>query len=165
MVLSYEDKIIIQNDYEEKGWTAYKIWKVHETKNWNYSSVKRLIKKLKETGTVKNDGAPSHRAKSVQEFLEKKLKRRFIRAEEWPPSSPDINPLDYFYWDFVKTKVYEGRFGNAFESEKALKKRIKQVWKECAKDLVTIRKSIKQFVPRLKAIEEKRGKCIKMLFT
>ena len=53
MVLSFEDKIIIQNDYEVKGWTAYKIWKAHETKNWNYSSVKRLIKKLKETGTVK----------------------------------------------------------------------------------------------------------------
>ena len=110
------------------------------------------------------DGAPSHRANTVQDYLTRKLKRRFIRAEEWPPSSPDLNPLDYFYWDLVKKKVYGGRFGNAFESENALKKRINQVWKECTLDLVTIRKAIKQFVPRLKAVEEKHGRCIKMLF-
>ena len=39
-------------------------------------------------------------------FLKQILKRRFIRAEEWPPSWLDVNPLDLFYWDFVKTKVY-----------------------------------------------------------
>ena len=27
MVFSYEDKIIIQNDYEEKSWSAYKRWR------------------------------------------------------------------------------------------------------------------------------------------
>ena len=69
------------------------------------------------------DGAPSHRANTVQDYLTRKLKRRFIRAEEFvPPSSPDLNPLDYFYWDLVKRKVYEGRHGNAFESENALGK-------------------------------------------
>lgn len=25
----------------------------------------------------------------------------------WPPRSPDINPLDYFYWSDLKQKVYE----------------------------------------------------------
>ena len=38
-------------------------------------------------------------------ILFKKLKRGFILAKEWPPSSPDINPLDYSYWDFVKTNI------------------------------------------------------------
>ena len=41
MVFSKEDKIIIQNDYEEKGWSANKIWKDHSSKNWTYTSVKR----------------------------------------------------------------------------------------------------------------------------
>ena len=44
---------------------------------------------------------PSHRSLLVQDFLKTKLKRRFIRAIQWSPSSPDVNPLDYFYWDFV----------------------------------------------------------------
>ena len=35
IVFSKEDQIIIQTDYEEKGWSAYKIWKDH-------SSAKRL---------------------------------------------------------------------------------------------------------------------------
>ena len=43
------------------------------------------------------DGAPSHWSQLVQDFLKTKLKRRFIRAKKWPPSSPDGNPLDYFY--------------------------------------------------------------------
>ena len=45
MVFSAEDKAVIENDYVEKGWTAYKIWKEHPTKNWTRSSVQRLIKK------------------------------------------------------------------------------------------------------------------------
>jgi len=24
----------------------------------------------------------------------------------WPPVSPDLNPLDFFLWDFVKDEVY-----------------------------------------------------------
>ena len=65
-----------------------------------------------------------------------------IRAEEWPPSSPDVNSLDYFLWDFVKTKVYEGRSGKLFASEAELKKKIKSVWNICSKDLIPIRKAI-----------------------
>ena len=57
------------------------------------------------------NGAPSHRSHLVQDFLRTKLKCRFIPAKERPPPSPDVNPLDYFYWKFVKTKVYEGRSG------------------------------------------------------
>ena len=42
-------------------------------------------------------------------FLEKTLKRCFVKYVEWPPSSPDVNPLDYFFWDLAGTKVYQGR--------------------------------------------------------
>ena len=50
------------------------------------------------------DEAPSHRSHLVKNFHKTKLKPSFIRVEEWPPSSPDVNPLDHFYWDFVKPK-------------------------------------------------------------
>ena len=40
------------------------------------------------------DGAPSHRSKLVQNFMKTELKRRFVTSAEWPPASPDCNPLD-----------------------------------------------------------------------
>ena len=51
MVFSSEDKAVIKNDFEEKGWTAYKIWKEHPTKKWVLRSVQRLVNKIREIGT------------------------------------------------------------------------------------------------------------------
>jgi hypothetical protein len=28
-------------------------------------------------------------------------------AQNWPPRSPDLNPLDYHVWGYVKAVVYE----------------------------------------------------------
>ena len=90
--------------------------------------------------------------------------RQLNEELEWPPSSPDVNPLDYFCWNLVKTKEYQGRAGDLFSSEEKLKTKIKAVWKYCATDLKPLRTAIKQFVPKLRAVEEKRGYCIKMIF-
>ena len=68
MVFSNEDKIIIQNDYEEKGWSAYKIWKNHPSKKWDYYSVKRLMKKFRETGSMdRGHGSGRPRTVSTEE--------------------------------------------------------------------------------------------------
>ena len=40
MFFSEEDKAVIKNDYEEKGWSAYRIWKEHPSKGWVESSVR-----------------------------------------------------------------------------------------------------------------------------
>ena len=58
MVFSKEDKIIIENNYEEKGRSVYKIWKDHSLTNWAYTSVKRLLK---------------HFLKMVARLIEKKV--------------------------------------------------------------------------------------------
>lgn len=110
------------------------------------------------------DSAPSHRANIVQDFLKERLCTRFIKSTEWPPSSPDCNPLDYHFWNKIKEKVYEERFGRPFQDVNQLKKKIRKVWPEVANDLTEIRKALKQFVPRLSAVEEKNGNSIKMLF-
>ncbi|EFN88750.1 hypothetical protein EAI_03344, partial [Harpegnathos saltator] len=26
---------------------------------------------------------------------------------EWPPRSPDMNILDFFFWDYLKDRVYK----------------------------------------------------------
>ena len=64
----------------------------------------------------------------------------------------------------MKRKVYEGRHNRPFTSERELIERIKSVWDEFATNKVEIRKVMKQFVPRLKAVEEKQGHSIKTLF-
>ena len=64
IVFSKEDKIIIKNDYEETGWSAYKIWKDHSLKNWTYTSVKRLLKHFKDSGII-NRKEGSGRPRSV----------------------------------------------------------------------------------------------------
>ena len=28
---------------------------------------------------------------------------------DWPPVSSDCNPLDYYFWDALSTKVYENQ--------------------------------------------------------
>ena len=43
------------------------------------------------------DGAPSHTANKCQEFLRQELGNQFVDKLNWPPKSPDCNPLDYFF--------------------------------------------------------------------
>ena len=44
-------------------------------------------------------------------------------------NTPECNPLEYFFWDAVKQKVYEG-WWERFQNIDELKKRIRQVWKQ-----------------------------------
>ena len=135
---------------------------VNISKNICFLQLKKLVKR--DDWIFVQDSVSSHRSNLVQGFLEKTLKLRFVICVEWSPSSPDVNPLDYFFWDLLKTKVYQGTAGEPFSSEEELKTKIKAVWKDCATDLKPLRKAIKQFVPRLRAVEEKQGYCIKMIF-
>lgn len=43
------------------------------------------------------DGAPAHTAANVQAYLKQHCPD-FIEKEQWPPNSPDINPLDFYVW-------------------------------------------------------------------
>ena len=103
-----------------------------------FRAIEKVVKR--DDWVFARDGAPSHRSHSVQDFLKTKLKRRFIRVEEWPLSSPDVNPLYHFYWNFAKTKVYTRRSGKPLTLEAVLKKKIKSV----------------NFIPQMKAVEEKK---------
>ena len=100
----------------------------------------------------------------VQNFLTEKLNKRFVKSNEWPFASPYCNPLDYHFWEKIKTKVYENRFNKPFQNEDQLKRRIRKVWPAVASDVVEIRKALKQFVPHLSKVAEKLGHCIKMTF-
>ncbi len=54
--------------------------------------------------TFQPDSAPAHRAKINQTWCGVNLPD-FIRSSEWPPSSPNLSPLDYSVWGILKAKV------------------------------------------------------------
>ena len=47
------------------------------------------------------DGAPAHNSNIVQNWCSDTLDM-FWSKEFWPPSSPDLNPLDYYVWGVVE---------------------------------------------------------------
>ena len=47
------------------------------------------------------DSAPAHKSKVTQAWFQKEC-YDFVPFSHWPPSSPDLNPLDYFVWSYVK---------------------------------------------------------------
>ena len=111
------------------------------------------------------DSAPSHGSNLVQNFLNETLRNRFVKKTEWPPSSPDCNPLDYYFWNKVKTEVYRDRLNKPFKDEEELKEKIKKVWKHVAFELPEIRKSFKEFGKRVRSVEENSGYCIKIFYS
>ena len=55
------------------------------------------------------DGAPPHYLGEVHEYLNTRFPGRWIgRAAPiaWPPRSPDLTPMDFFLWGFVKDQVF-----------------------------------------------------------
>ncbi|CAK9821245.1 hypothetical protein ANTRET_LOCUS11 [Anthophora retusa] len=59
---------------------------------------------------IQHDGAPAHYAVNVRAFLDTTFRDRWIGRcgpVLWPPRSPDMNPLDFFFWGHVKTTVYK----------------------------------------------------------
>lgn len=64
------------------------------------------------------DGAPPHFSREVREFLDVTFPNRWIGRRgpiEWPSRSPDLSPLDFFYWGHLKNNVYRNRNNNLEE--------------------------------------------------
>lgn len=56
-----------------------------------------------------HDGAPAHFSRPVREYLDERFAHQWIGREGtqlWPPRSADLNPLDYFFWGYLKSLVY-----------------------------------------------------------
>lgn len=56
-----------------------------------------------------HDGCPAHFSRNVRDFLNNTFPQKWIGRGgpiPWPPRSPDLNPLDFFLWGFMKERVY-----------------------------------------------------------
>lgn len=55
------------------------------------------------------DGAPAHGSLAIRRLLREKFQDRIVALHhpvEWPPRSPDLTPLDFFLWGYLKEKVF-----------------------------------------------------------
>jgi hypothetical protein len=58
---------------------------------------------------LQQDGTLPHWGLLVRQFLDATFSNRWTGRDgptPWPPRSPDITPLDFFLWGYVKDKVY-----------------------------------------------------------
>ena len=58
------------------------------------------------------DGAGPHFAIIVRNWLNDNFPDRWIGRSgpvAWPPRSPDLSPLDFFFWGYLKSRVYINR--------------------------------------------------------
>lgn len=96
------------------------------------------------------DSAPSHKAKICQKWLEDEIPD-FIATDEWPPNSPDLNPLDYSIWGTLEERV-NSKYHSSIES---LKASILKEWDNLTME--EVRKSIDAWPRRLRSVLTKKG--------
>ncbi|GBM49759.1 hypothetical protein AVEN_60492-1 [Araneus ventricosus] len=56
-----------------------------------------------------HNGAPPLKVSNVQQYIRDTFQQQVIGyggCVEWPPRSPDLNPLDFFLWGYIKQRVY-----------------------------------------------------------
>ena len=58
----------------------------------------------------------------------------FIKKNEWPPMSPDLNPMDYAIWPALRELVYFQRIEPFTEEE--LVEKIRESWNEIEIELI-----------------------------
>ena len=75
----------------------------------------------------------------------------FIRAEEWPPYSSDLNPMDYYVWSYLEGKACSKKQ----QPLDSLKESLLKAWEEMSMEYV--RATVATFPRRLKACVRVRG--------
>ena len=100
------------------------------------------------------DSAPAHKSKKSQAWLQKEW-YDFVHFSHWPPSSPDLNPLDYFVWSYVENITNM----TSHNTKASLIATIHRVFAELPPALVE--KSSSQFRIRIEAVIEAEGGYIK----
>ncbi|KFM68381.1 hypothetical protein X975_26436, partial [Stegodyphus mimosarum] len=103
------DRVIGPFVFTEK--TVSSVVYVHMLENFVF----RQLEDLQPHVFLQQDGASPHWGTIVRSSLDDYFTGRWIGRGgpiPWPPRSPDITPLDFFLWGFVKDSVYRRRVSN-----------------------------------------------------
>ena len=117
---------------------------------------KRIVRRI----IFQQDGAPAHYDLDVRSWLNKKFPGKWIGRRgpiEWAPRSPDLTPLDFFLWGYVKQRVYSTPVPNMSE----LKSRITESIQLIEPDI--LQSVFQNLEKRLHLVIENNGKHIEHL--
>lgn len=107
------------------------------------------------------DGAPPHWALTVRGWLTMTFPNRWMGRSSpnlpWPPNSPDLTPMDFFLWGWVKDRVYRSQMTNCNE----LRIRIEEAFQELPMAMVD--RSVGSYERRLRRCVERNGQSVERL--
>lgn len=100
------------------------------------------------------DGAPPHYSREVRAWLNANYPNWIGRggAVAWPARSPDLNPMDYFVWGFLKNEVY----ATPVQSEEDLLARIMEACRSIRAKL-TFKVTVRSMRKRARACVRENG--------
>lgn len=96
------------------------------------------------------DEAPAHTSNVAQNWCRENF-HDFLDKTEWPPSSPDCNPMDFSIWgilDGIVSKVH-------YKSINALKAALRKAWDDLPEE--TVRAAVASVSGRLRAVVRNKG--------
>ena len=96
------------------------------------------------------DSAPSHKAKTTQTWCTENFPS-FISSAEWPPYSPDLNPLDCSLWSILESNVSATEYKNL----ESLKHVLEVAWAKIDEEI--LRRIVQKFPERLRAVVKAKG--------
>ncbi|QQP34969.1 Transposable element tcb2 transposase [Caligus rogercresseyi] len=116
-------------------------------KDLGFCSYKKRHRIILTEGTreSRRDSAPAHKSRETQVWLFESLPYHWS-PDLWPPSSPDCNPLDYFFWGMVENKTDK----HAHNTLDSLRATIVEEFANMRKDVVD--KACGRFRLRLKMV-------------
>lgn len=82
---------------------------------------------------LQQDGAPPHYALPVRNYLNDTFPHRWIGRRgfiEWPARSPDLTPLDFFLWGYLKNRVFKTQPANLDELRNRITGEIRNITPE-----------------------------------
>lgn len=91
------------------------------------------------------DGASIHSTVAVRQWLDTNFPGKWIgrySVNPWPARSPDLTPMDFFLWGYLKTKVYKHRpFINVDHLEDTIRYHVENITPAV---LIKVRKAMEQ---------------------
>ena len=100
------------------------------------------------------DGAPAHLSRHTVAYLHLNVPE-FFEPENWPPNSPDLNPVDYAVWGALQQMVYRRKISDIDQ----LKRVLINCWAQLSQD--TLNPAIDQLPKRLMMVIKAKGANVK----
>jgi len=94
-----------------------------------------LNMRVGEAVWFQHDGAPPHFYRAVRNWLDNYFPNRWVGRGgplPWPQRSPDLTPLDWFVWGYIKGRVYD----TAPDDAEDLKRRIREAFTTITPDML-----------------------------